>query len=69
MEVPRHWRLRKVRLGLIGNVRENDSGDPEFSLDGVHWNTRNGNSHNVSEKPLEQQVIYQAPRITADIIQ
>lgn len=29
MEIPRHWRLKKQRYGLIGSINP-DTGEPEF---------------------------------------
>jgi len=64
MEIPRYWRTQRFRYGnawggLNGFINEIG----EVSFDGRHW-VPNGNGHCQDEKPLEQGIIYQAPKDT-----
>jgi len=63
VEIPRHWRMKALRLKMEGFQRTNETGGIEVSINGSSWYPLNGNDHNghVEENPFQGQIIYQAP--------
>jgi hypothetical protein len=62
MEIPRHWRLKKQRYGLIGDYEPSSNSIAFPPGPNTLRYPLNGNGHGV-ENPFIQNIIYQAPKV------